>query len=165
MSLVYTDFRTASHRNLVVCKELLNILPNCDNPKKQRILHKIYYLSGYIIEFCYKFALFHTLKLGKFEDINDFRDAAFRKKWREHNFQKLRNLCDENKIVFSSDIPYLGNNIKDPKIRTLINCWDVQIRYSINLSKLSVGNLCEKEINDFVFLMEDILSKTTTKFS
>lgn len=165
MSLIYTDFITASHRNLAVCKELLSILPNCDNPKKQRILHKVYYLSGYIVEFCYKYAFFHSLRVNKYENLNEFRDNEFRKKWREHSFQKLRNLCDENKIVFSSDIPYLGSNIADRKNKMLINSWDVQIRYSIKLSKSLVGNLCESEITNFVFLMEDILNKTITKFS
>ena len=78
MFLVYTDFRTASFRNLIVCKELLSILSTCESKNKQQILHKIYYLSGYIIEFCYKFALFSGLNISKFENISDFGEKEFK---------------------------------------------------------------------------------------
>jgi hypothetical protein len=165
MSLVYIDFRSASYRNILVCKELLNLLLKCESNKKQQIIHKIYYLSGYIIEFCYKFALFHSLKLDKFENIYLYGSDEFKKKWKEHDFQKLKILCNENKVNFSSDIPYFGNSNIDKKSKSLIDSWNVQIRYSLKLSKPQISNITEEDINKFLQIIEEILNKITTKFS
>ncbi|MDR6158076.1 hypothetical protein QF023_001592 [Chryseobacterium sp. SLBN-27] len=163
MSLVYTDFRLAGYRNLHTCKELLSILDSCDARKKKQILHNIYYLSGYIIEFCYKFALFSGLKASKFQDLGTFKDESFRKKWRDHSFERLKNICTEYKIVFSADIPYLGNNSIDKNLKELIRNWDVQMRYSIKLTKNTV--LTEEDVINFVVLCEKILTKTDSNFS
>lgn len=165
MFLVYTDFRTASFRNLIVCKELLSILSTCESKNKQQILHKIYYLSGYIIEFCYKFALFSGLNISKFENISDFGEKEFKEKWKHHSFSKLKNICIESKVIFSADIPYLGNNNIDKKVKYLIESWEVQIRYSLKLSKHPIANLSQNDIINLVELCEEILNKITTKYS
>ena len=164
MPLVYPDFKKASYRNLVVCKELLQILPTTEARKKTHILHKVYYLSGYIIEFCYKYALFSSLNASKYENLDNFKDDNFNKKWKHHDFIKLKNVCNDNKVSFSSDIPYIGNNIINRNVKKLIDSWDVQIRYSINLSK-DVINLNQNDVKELVTLCEEILNKITTKFS
>ncbi|SFI86035.1 hypothetical protein [Myroides guanonis] len=161
--LKYTDFRTASYRNLYVCNHLLDNFDKCNNSNKQQILHKIYYLSGYIIEFCYKYALFSQLVKYKTDNIYSIKDSGFQKKWKEHNYRKLESLCQENKIIFSKDIPFLGKKITDKNLNDLINNWDVQIRYSLNLTTSTV-NLTQIEMKNLVILIEDILKKTTSKF-
>ncbi|AZA54082.1 hypothetical protein [Chryseobacterium sp. G0201] len=162
--LKYIDFRTASFRNLNVCKELLERLDNCESKNKNNILHKIYYLSGYIIEFSYKYALFHHLGLNKIDNIYNFGDDSFKKKWKDHDFSKLRLLCTDNKLNFSTDIPYFGSKIENKEIESLINSWDVQIRYNLSLANNTIM-LDESRIKDFVSSIEDILNKITTKFS
>lgn len=163
-NLNYVDFRKASFRNLSVCKELLERLENCESKNKNHILHKIYYLSGYIIEFSYKYALFQHLGLSKIDNIYNFGDINFKKKWKEHDFLKLRSLCLENNLNFSTDIPYFGSRIENKEIESLINSWDVQIRYNLSLANKTII-LDESQMKNFVFSIEDILNKITTKFS
>jgi hypothetical protein len=161
--LTYTDFRTASYRNLTVCKHLLENFEECQQSKKKQILHKIYYLSGYIIEFCFKYALFSKLVESSSQNIYEVKDPQFQQRWREHNYCKLSDLCSENKVNFSEDIPYMGKKISDKKINSLLLSWDVQIRYSLNLSKSTV-DLKEKEIRELVILTEQILNKVNSRF-
>lgn len=162
--LKYIDFRTASYRNLNVCKELIERLDVCDEKNKKSILHKIYYLSGYIIEFSYKFALFHHLGLSRNQNIYEYGDENFKKKWKDHSFSKLRNLCSEYNLNFSTDIPHFGKKLENKTSENLINSWDVQIRYNISLSKNSII-LEELQVRSFVTSIEQILDFITTKFS
>ena len=167
MTFTYMDFLRASYRNLIVCKELLSIMKCCEPHKKSQILHKVYYLSGYIIEFCYKYALFSSLNASKFESIYNFKDEDFKNKWKKdgHNFDKLKNVCSEYKIIFSSDIPYFGNNKLDEGLYNLIISWNVQIRYSLKLSNNPISKLNENDVIRFVHLCEDILKKITEKYN
>ena len=161
--LNFLEFRTAGFRNLNVCKELVTCLENCDSARKVNLLHKIFYLSGYVIEFSFKYILFNSLKLGKFENLYTYRDEAFRKKWQQHDFEKLRSLCTECKIHLNTDIPYLGTRIKDKELEALLKAWDVQIRYSLVLSHHAVV-LEESRMRDLVRLIEEILTKVVTKY-
>ena len=69
--LSYLEFRKSALRNIHVCKVLLEesqkekVLA-----KKQQLLHKIFYLGGYVIEFMYKFALFSHLNLDRNACVN-----------------------------------------------------------------------------------------------
>ena len=84
---------------------------------------------------------------------------------RKSIISKLKNICIESKVIFSADIPYLGNNNIDKKVKYLIESWEVQIRYSIKLSKNPIANLSQNDIINLVELCEEILNKITTKYS
>ncbi len=163
--LNYLDFRTASYRNLNVCKQLLGILENCNELQKKEILHKVFYLGGYIVEFSYKFAFFEAFKLkqelNESDDIYTFLDDSFRKKWKTHNFDALNNLCSSYDIKFNQDIPYFGNK-QNVIFNNLVRSWDVQIRYSLAMSRQSI-ELNEGNIRMFVETLEKIVSHFHSK--
>lgn len=161
--LYYTDFRTAGIRNLTTCKYLLRTLLECDAVSQKHIQHKIYYLSGYIIEFALKFALFSHLGVSRYQNLYEYLDEDFMKKWREHDFQKLKYLCSSQGVNFSSDIPYLGHKI-DQKIENLVKSYDVQVRYSISLAKQRI-ELDIDILTDFHNFSDKLFKQITSKYS
>lgn len=163
-TLNYCEFRNASYRNLTVCKELLKLLQTCEAKDEKYILHKTYYLSGYIIEFCYKFALFSHLGLSKTENVYKHGDEGFQKKWTEHSFSKLQSICEENNLKFSNDIPFLGAKIQHKNVEKLIKSWDVQIRYSLNIKNNQI-ELNRHNLIDLIAQLEEIVNKINSKFS
>lgn len=163
--LSYLDFRKAALRNIHACKILLEQSKNENVPaKKQQLLHKVFYLGGYVIEFSYKFALFSHLNLQENDNLNKFKDGVFRKKWQVHDFKALANLCEDEKLKFSQDIPFLGNNILNKNTKELIECWDVQIRYSLGLGKKTIS-LKEEILGDYIKIVTEINSKINDKYS
>jgi len=162
--LTYLEFRTGYYRNLTVCKNLLESLNNCQQRDSEYIKHKTYYLAGYIIEFCYKFALFSHLKLKKTENIYSFGNEGFKKKWKEHSFGKLQNICSEEKLLFSQDIPFFGSPIADKDVKKLIENWDVQIRYSLNLTNSKI-ELEKDTLRKLINELQIIADKITSKYS
>jgi hypothetical protein len=163
-TLIYSDFKSASYRNLIVCRELLQFLPILEPNIKTEILHKVYYLSGYIIECCYKFALFsHISKnkdfsLNKSTNLLEYRkDENFPKKWKTHSFDTLKNLCSENSLIFSSDIPFLGQN-KNRELNNLKMRWNTEIRYSLKLTNQEV-ELSEENLQLFLTEIEKMVEK------
>ncbi|MET3128851.1 hypothetical protein ABID42_003970 [Arcicella rosea] len=139
---------------------MLDILENCNELQKKEILHKVFYLGGYIVEFSYKFAFFEAFKLkqelNESDDINTFLDDSFRKKWRIHNFDNLNTLCSNNGVTFNQDIPYFGNK-QNVIFNKLVKSWDVQIRYSLAMSRQYI-DLNEGNIRMFVETLEKIVS-------
>lgn len=137
--LSYLEFRKAAYRNISVCEILLKTYDSeNNNVVKKQILFKTFYLGGYVIEFLYKFSLFSHLNISVNDDVYKFRDNEFQKKWKVHNFDHLNDLCENEGLKFSTDIPYFGNNILNKNVAKLIDAWDVQIRYSLVLSKKSI---------------------------
>lgn len=163
--LSYLDFRKAALRNIHACKVLLEQSKNENVPaRKQQLLHKVFYLGGYIIEFSYKFALFSHLNLQEKDNVNKFKDEVFRKKWQVHDFKALASLCENEKLKFSQDIPFLGNNILNKDIKELIEGWDVQIRYSLGLGKKTIS-LKEEILKDYIKIIIEINTKINDKYS
>jgi|GEM_PF-4586118 len=160
--LTFPDFRTAGYRNISVCKELLDSLKDCPARNKVHILHKIFYLSGYVVEFSFKYILFSSLRLRESQNLYEYEDLAFRKRWQQHNFDKLRVLLTAKKVIISTDIPFLGNKVDNRKLDELLKAWDVQIRYSLGLSNNPVI-LTQQLMEELVNLTEQILNKVTTK--
>ena len=163
-NLTYVDFRTAAYRNLHVCQELYSRSLTSESRYKKQIFHKVYYLSGYIIEFCFKYSLFSNEKISQNQNLYEYENEDFRRKWKQHDFNKLRQLCEDRNILFSSDIPYFGSKVQDKKIEKLIKAWDVQIRYSLSLSNQHL-NLLESEIKNLIDFIEIVLNKITSKYS
>lgn len=161
--LTFPEFRTAGYRNLSVCRELLGSLKYCPERSKTHVLHKIFYLSGYIIEFSFKYVLFSELKLKESENLYTYENEAFRKSWQQHNFDRLRLLLNTKKIIISTDVPFLGIKVENKVLDELIKAWDVQIRYSLSLSQQPVV-LTQKLMEELVNLTEQILNKVTTKY-
>jgi len=161
--LTFPEFRTAGYRNLSVCRELLGSLNACPKRSKVHVLHKIFYLSGYIIEFSFKYVLFSSLRLKESQNLYDYEDDRFRKSWQQHNFDKLRTLINNKRIIISTDIPFIGIKVENKELDDLIKAWDVQIRYSLGLSNQPVL-LTQQLMTELVDLTEQILNKVTTKY-
>ncbi len=162
--LSYLEFRKAAYRNLSVCEILLKMY-DVENNKivKNHILFKTFYLGGYVIEFLYKFSLFSHLNVSITQDVYDYRTSDFQKKWKVHNFDHLSNLCQDEGIRFSTDIPYFGNNIQNKNVAKLIEAWDVQIRYSLVLSRKDVI-LNYVDLKHYVEIIKDINKKINTQY-
>lgn len=157
-TISYLEFRKAAIRNITVCEILLKTY-NSEKPINQRqILYKTYYLGGYVIEFLYKFSLFSHLNIGQFDDVYKFKNQEFQSKWKVHNYDQLNFLCEKEGLKFSSDIPYLGNNLPNKKVTELFDAWDVQIRYSLNLGKKNV-ELTYDDLNTFIETIKEINKK------
>lgn len=157
-TLSYLEFRKAALRNISVCEILLKTYDKEKQINKKQILIKTFYLGGYVIEFLYKFALFSHLNLTNTDDVYNFRDQEFQKQWRVHNFVQLNILCLNEGLIFSSDIPFLGNNSLNKNVNNLFNAWDVQIRYSLNLSKTKI-ELDYNDLSKYIETIKDISTK------
>lgn len=163
--LSYLEFRKACFRNLEICQILLNSYEICNKEnERQSILHKVYYLGGYVIEFAIKFSLFSHLK-SKINVSNVYEWEN--KDWKDHNFQKLKNIATSHNLSYSQDIPFLGNTSNLSKeTLNLIQNWDVQIRYSLTLNKTNKSiKLNFKELLDYFKCIEKITNQITTKYN
>lgn len=168
--LVYPDFKEASERNLMVCKKLLELLTSVEQfNKKLEILHKVYYLGGYIIEFCYKYALFSHISiqdtnLNKTTNLNEYKEEVkFPKQWKIHKFDILENICSKHDLQFSSDIPFLGQtNCKE--LNKLKMRWNTEIRYSLKLANQEI-ELNEKNIKLFLDKIEEMFIEVNKKYN
>lgn len=162
--LSYIEFRKAAIRNINVCEILLKSY-SIEKPVVQKqILFKTYYLGGYVLEFLYKFSLFSHLSLDYNDDVYHYRNQEFQKKWKVHNFDQLNILCQDEGLKFSTDIPYFGTSSLDKNVNKLFDAWDVQIRYSLSLSKKGI----DLEYNDlvkYIEIIKEINYKINSKFS
>jgi hypothetical protein len=162
----HLEFREACYRNLAVCQMLLNTYSaSSKTTHKKSILHKTYYLGGYVIEFAIKYSLFSHLKKSiRLTNVYEWEN----KEWHNHDFSKLKNIATKNGLIYSQDIPFLGNrtNLSEHTLN-LIDNWDVQIRYSLKLNKskhtkrigLSIQNLTE-----YIECVQQITDLITTKY-
>ncbi|MET3025685.1 hypothetical protein ABXT06_03310 [Flavobacterium sp. UW10123] len=166
-TLSYTEFRKAAIRNINVCEILLKTYETEKLVNQKQILYKTFYLGGYVIEFLYKFSLFSHLSLDSNENVYNYGDLDFQKKWKVHNFDQLNILCQNEGLTFSTDIPYFGTTSLDKKVIKLFDSWDVQIRYSLNLSKKGIKqiDLEYNEITKYIETIKDINKKITSRFS
>lgn len=160
----YLEFRKAAIRNIAACDILLKNYHELKPATQKHILHKIYYLGGYVVEFLYKFSLFSHLNLSHTEDVYKFKDTDFQKKWKVHDYRQLNNLCEKEGLKFSTDIPFFGNNTLNKNIATLFDGWDVQIRYSQNLCKREI-ELRHEDLIVFLSVIKDINNKINSTYS
>ena len=160
----YLEFRRAAYRNLAVCEILLKKYDSETPVMRKHILYKTYYLGGYVVEFLYKFSLFSHLNLNHTQDVYKCKNLDFQKRWRVHDYAKLNVLCEDEGLIFSSDIPFLGNKTLNKNIEKLFDAWDVQIRYSINLSRKKV-DLQYSVIVKYIETIKDINNKINSIYS
>ncbi len=154
----YLEFRKAAIRNISICDILLKKYDSEKSVVQKQILYKTFYLGGYVVEFLYKFSLFSHLNLSSSDDVYSYRNEDFQKKWKVHNFNQLSMLCESEGLKFSTDIPYFGNNQVNPNVKKIFEAWDVQIRYSLNLSKKSI-DLEYNDLTQFLITIKDIEKK------
>jgi hypothetical protein len=159
----YLEFRRAAIRNISVCEILLNNYPTEKSGNQKQLLYKTFYLAGYVVEFLYKYSLFSHLNLANTECVYKYRNAEFQKKWKVHNFDQLYSLCEDEGLIFSADIPYLGHKLSDKNLTLLMDAWDVQIRYSMNLSRKKIS-LSYEDLSKFIKMIKIINTKVNAQY-
>lgn len=125
--MFYPEFKNASRKHLVTCEVLIIRLKDisCEY-KKKHILINIYYLSGYIFETIFKFAIFSSINYKKQEIITKLNQNGlnFDSDIKIHNLKKLKETLETKGIYRVVDYT---------KHKKLFNSWNSEIRYKENL--------------------------------
>lgn len=179
--IYYTDYKAASERHLETCLQIKEILEQQFQPKtllsareakeQEQLLSNLYYLSGYVIECIYNYAIFKNISFPSNVDVADLKynsgglprypvlcNVAFRSNQHTptgtfiiagaigHKLFGHMGFFQTHFIhTGASSIPLLNNQ---PLIRhcdTLFQAWDVYSRYKID------GSISLNCINTFDF--------------
>ena len=157
----YTEYATAAERHLETCmylvhvleeqyqrKELAQGLSRRESKEKLELLGNLYYLSGYVIECVYSYALCKHIGLNSASDIKTqlpvagvcWNQSKVNNTTLTHAIYRPMHKMSVNEMSYFdislggsvSYIPILsGNNMSSIAAQTLFDNWSAEIRYSI----------------------------------
>lgn len=178
--MIYTEYAKAAERHLETCTHLVHVIEEQyqkkesntglsprETKEKLELLSNLYYLSGYIIECVYSYALCNAIAGSNPGDLNPTTDVYNQLKstsvksitW----FQKSKLSLGATHAVFrgkhkmsSNEMSYFlslgssinpipilsGNNMSSTAAQTLFDDWSAEVRYSISAS-LNYTNVFE----------------------
>ena len=179
--MIYTEYAKAAERHLETCTHLVHVLEeqyqkkevgstlsNRELKEKLELLSNLYYLSGYIIECVYSYALCQYIGMNLTDDVktqlpqrgvcwsynsltrNNNTHAIYRQMHKMSGSNDLSYFTTHN-VSGISAIPILGGsqNMSSPNAQILFDNWSAEVRYSIS-NQLDYANVfdffreCEK---------------------
>ena len=189
--MFYTEYKEAAERHLEVCLQLEyllrdnykakeeagQILSSRERKEKLQLLADLYYLSGYIIECSYNYAIYKHINYPDTEAVKNLKPANWATYSISHNVSYISKtnggnidtflICRTNHTLdcnmhFFADSRYVdlglsiplldGNNIARP-CTDLFQNWGAEIRYTIDSSL----NLDYDNVFDFLYLALEII--------
>ena len=153
MPFIREQYRDAARQHLTACRRLLEAYPEwsklCNKLDEEKILHEIYYISGYVLEGFVNYVIFCHPTWNPDDDCQNInRNSEFFEQTKlmyrgdnkkvyilcAHNFHKNKEII--HKLRHVSGIPYLcpdaelaeEKEIAD-RLDTLIRDWRPEIRY------------------------------------
>jgi len=127
--MIFDEYRKASKRHLQACDVLLGQLGHHSNRKKERILQETYYLTGYIFECIYKYALFALIGYDPLKNVEELNEDEinYRDHIMTHKFKALKHELDKR---ISGNIPFIKNEDGiDISTKRLYEKWNPNFRY------------------------------------
>lgn len=196
--MFYTEYKEAAERHLEVCFQLEKLLihyqkvengrtlTNKEAKEKLQLLSDLYYLSGYIIECSYNYAIYKHISYPNTEPVKNLKPAnwaiygisvnnmnvSYRSITNGGNSSTFLICRPDHKLdcsmhFFASSthggnlalpIPLLdGNNVARP-CTDLFQNWGAEIRYTIDSSL----NLDYDNVFDFLYLALEIIEGLKT---
>ncbi len=168
----YIEYRKASIRHLKTCYFLIdkikkdNKLPSSE---KNLIIINIYYLAGYAIESIINYGIYDYIGFDKKKSVKELKqntdytknyDVCFyrgntnsRFILQNHDFQNNKDFFARHNISGISNIPFIGYEPDDVKIKNFFYNWDTELRYTTEIKK---DKKKKKEINVEKILLSDV---------
>jgi hypothetical protein len=143
-TMLFDEYKKASKRHMQACESLLKNLEEYSHKKRNHILQEVYYLTGYIFECIYKYAIFTLIDYNPRKPVEKLEqdDLSYRKHIRTHKFSVLRGELDKR---IPGTIPFIkGDDGIEQEIKDLYREWDPKFRYE------SQQKLSEEKIKKFV---------------
>jgi hypothetical protein len=129
-TMFFNEYSKASKRHLQACEVLLGNLKDHSTCKKEHILQETYYLTGYIFECIYKYALFVLIGYDPqkpVEELNENR-LSYKQHIKTHNLKMLT--CELNMRI-SGNIPFIKHKDGiDNSTLKLYKTWNPRFRYT-----------------------------------
>ncbi|MDM8552732.1 hypothetical protein QUF72_21805 [Desulfobacterales bacterium HSG2] len=184
--MIYTDYEKAAKRHLLTCFQLKEILrekyqrketlssseamepplSGLESEQKQALLSNLYYLSGYVIECIYNYAIYkHIGFTGQVNRLNPnstpYRVSCHSRSGARFVIRRPAHQLSGNMHFFqtviqiqgASMIPLIGYPIYPPRpCYRLFDNWNANVRYSIDRSL----NLDYSNTYDFLSLADEI---------
>lgn len=155
--MTYKDFKESAQRHLDACYHILEYIDSSPaahkKTKSDRLSMNVYYLSGYVIECIIKFAFFkaidHRITIDnkfKYHKRNDDTyqygfTTDFERNLKTHNLDALRVYLGDVHKDLSRDIPFIRQSIRNTKYKMMIDNWNSEIRYAIEVNGTQVRGL------------------------
>jgi len=153
--MTYIEYKKASLRHLDTCLFLCEFFDEIvEQEEKEHILKNIYYLSGYIFECIFSYAIFNVIGYDKTKSVyqldNDKRcGLTFSNNFKTHNLDWKIEFLKKNGGSNVGKIPILDGKTKE----FLLKKWKSEYRYYIDIE------LSKNEIYKFVSLAKDTTEK------
>lgn len=172
--MIYTEYKDASLKHIHTCNYLIEKLKKdkaITLKKKKQIINNIYYLAGYAIESIITYGIYDYIEFDKTESIKElkqnsalasqynvcfYHDNSFKFVIMSHNFQNNKDFFSFHSISDITNIPFVGTEPDDEKLKELFYNWDPELRYTPNLIKKDKTGTILKQINVRNLLLSDI---------
>jgi hypothetical protein len=129
MTMFFGEYSKASKRHLQSCEVLLDHLEDQSSRKRELILQETFYLTGYIFECIYKYAIFVLIGYNPQKHVEELNEngLSYNQHIKTHNFQVLT--CELDSRI-TGNIPFIKNEdgIDNNTIR-LYKAWKPTFRY------------------------------------
>jgi hypothetical protein len=135
----YKEYEKAAKRHRETCSILLKLYEeglignnHLDVHQKTKILHNVYYLTGYVIECIFSYKFFELIKYDKNRPVRDLSQEGitFRKIFSRHDMKELIRIIAEKGGSKVNIIPIVGKRIVDIEAE-MFDKWSTAIRYTI----------------------------------
>jgi hypothetical protein len=139
-TMLFDEYKKASKRHMMSCESLLKNLELYSPQKREHILQEVYYLTGYIFECIYKYALFALIDYDPTEPVEELKqdDLSYGKHIKTHKFSVLKGELDKRIPV---PIPFVNSDDGiEKEIKDLYREWDPKFRY-ISKQALDAGKI------------------------
>jgi hypothetical protein len=164
----YSEYEKAAKRHRETCNILLELhkdgfigsatlLPE----QKTKMLHNVYYLSGYIIECIFSYKFFDLMGYDKnrsIRDLNQDQDGfKFHNVFATHRMDTVINYIGENGGTKVDAIPIVGRKGIEDIEQKMFDEWKTEVRYTI---KNLTFPLTFKNVKAFYDLSDSIYKQT-----
>jgi hypothetical protein len=166
--LLHEDYLKAAKRHRETCEYLVSKINDSkeyiDVPRQEKIIHNIYYLSGYIIECIVSYTFFEVISYDKTKsvyelDSNNSHGYTFHKYFKEHSNKANDLKIDQIRLRggnLSSTIPIIGSANVEPIENQMYEEWNARARYSMNHLKFVID---KNSVTKFFNLASNIYTK------
>ncbi len=192
--MVYSDYKAAAERHLETCFELVQAiiklekkkhrgsLSSNDTKRQKHILENLYYLSGYMLECLYGYAMCKQDNYPQADQVNSLDNGGYKLCFKHNKRGRLNvsyslqrpqhkmslselsffdDVSNGYQIAINQNIPLIHGNrvLSNPSIQKLFENWSAYERYKINHDNTPNLSFNSKNIIDLFWEIVDICAK------
>ena len=140
--MVYKEYLEAAKRHRETCEFLISKLNDrtdfIDVRRQEKLIHNIYYLSGYIIECIISYTFFNVIEYDKNRSVYDLEyhnnfGYTFHSYFKEHSVKANEKRIDVIRLrggTLPTKIPIVGNVAINEEEKKMYETWDAKVRYT-----------------------------------